>query len=700
MEPAALIEEGIRLQREGALAEAADRFAQALRLEPAHVDALHRLAQVACQQGQFAAGVDYARQALTLDPQRPRTLILLGMALERLQRPLDALASFDRAVACAPDLADAHANQGDALVALGRQAEAVTSYDRALALAPDGIENWCNRGAALHDLRRYEEALASYDRALALKRDFAQVHFNCGNALALLGRHADAVAAYDRALTLAPDYLDALAARGTVLLILKRFEDAIAGFERMLVIDPRHPRALSELINCHLMTCDWRRASEIAGALERALEEGRMTASPFILLGLPLGNAILAKCTERFVASEVPKVEPVARREQEFDHARICVAYLSADFRDHATAHLAAGLFERHDRTRFETIGISFGTDDGSEMRARLVHSFDRFHDVSSSGDREVAQLLRELGVDIAVDLKGHTEGGRPGILAYRPAPIQATYLGYPGPLELDFIDYAIADRVVLPFDQQPFYGEKIVHLPDSYQVNDSQRPIAARAPTRAAVGLPDDALVFCCFNHSWKITSAMFDVWMRLLRAVESSVLWLFRSNEVASANLRKEVRARGIDPDRLVFAPFRKPPEHLARVACADLFLDTLPCNAHTTASDALWAGVPVLTCMGDTFAGRVAASLLHAAGLPELVTASLSEYETLALRLATDRTLLMSLRRKLAQNRSGCALFDTDRFTRHIEAAYAKMWQIARSGEGPRSFAVDPIGAGGTA
>jgi protein O-GlcNAc transferase len=657
-------------------------------------DELHRLALAACQEGRLADGIAHARQALARDAGRARTHLLLGMALARSGALDEALASFDRAIGIAPDLASAHANRGDALVALGREAEAVTSYDRALALNPGEVESWCNRGAALHDLRRFEQALASYDQAIALKSDFAQVHFNRGNALALLGRHAEAVAAYDRALAFDPGYCDALQARGTVLLALKRFEEAVACFERMRALDPRHPRALSELVNCHVMTCDWQRSGALAGELERSIARGHALASPFILLGQPIGNATLAQATERFAQSEVRKREPLPRVQHVPAQDRIRVAYLSADFRDHATAHLAAGLFERHDRARFEVIGISFGADDGSPMRARLAAAFDRFHDVAVMGDRAIAELLLELGVNIAVDLKGHTEGARLGILAYRPAPIQVAYLGYPGPSGLDSIDYVIADRIVLPFEEQAFYRERIVHLPDSYQVNDRSRPIAARAPARREEGLPDEGLVFCCFNHNWKITAAMFDIWMRVLRAHEGSVLWLFRSNDAAEANLRREAGARGIDPARLVFACFRSPAEHLARIACADLFLDTLPCNAHTTASDALWAGVPVLTCKGGTFAGRVAASLLQAAGLQELATESLAEYEALAHKLADDRALLASMRQRLAQNRLSCALFDTARFTRHIEAAYTTMVRMARSGEGPRSFAVDPI------
>jgi protein O-GlcNAc transferase len=374
-------------------------------------------------------------------------------------------------------------------------------------------------------------------------------------------------------------------------------------------------------------------------------------------------------------------------------HDKLRIAYLSADFRRHPVASLIAELFELHDRARFEISGISFGPDDQSDMRARLVRSFDQFHDVQSKSDRDVAKLLNDMQVDIAVDLNGRTEDSRLGILAHRPTPVQVTYLGYPGTTGADFIDYVIADETVLPFDQQPFYTERIVHLPDCYQVNDSTRKIAALSPSRSKAGLPDEGFVFCCFNNNFKITAPVFDVWMRLLGLVEGSVLWLLQ-DDAARENLSKAAAARGIDPARVVFAGLQEPQAHLARHRLADLFLDTLPYNAHTTASDALWAGLPVLTCKGGAFAGRVAASLLHAAGLPELATGDLGEYEALALRLATDPSLLGGFRHRLAQTRASCPLFDTDRFRRHIEDAYITMWEIQQRGESPRSFSVEAL------
>jgi predicted O-linked N-acetylglucosamine transferase (SPINDLY family) len=371
---------------------------------------------------------------------------------------------------------------------------------------------------------------------------------------------------------------------------------------------------------------------------------------------------------------------------------KVRVAYLSADFHQHATAYLMAELFELHDRSRFEIIGVSYGIDDKSEMRKRLVAAFDQFHDVLRKSDEEVAKLLHDLRIDIAIDLKGYTQDFRFGILAYRPAPIQASYLGFPGTIGAEFIDYIIADKTVAPFEHQVFYTEKIVHLPDCYQVNDTKRRIAERTPTRQETGLPDNGFVFCCFNNNWKITPDIFRVWMRLLHVVEGSVLWLLGDNKSAERNLRMEAQACGIDPARLVFAS-RLPLEgHLARYRVADLFLDTLPVNAHTTASDALWAGLPVVTRLGESFAGRVAASLLNAVGLSELVTHSIEDYEALALRLAKDPSLLEGYRNQLAKNRLTHPLFDTDRFRRHIEASYLQMWEIWQRGEQPRSFAVE--------
>jgi predicted O-linked N-acetylglucosamine transferase (SPINDLY family) len=389
-------------------------------------------------------------------------------------------------------------------------------------------------------------------------------------------------------------------------------------------------------------------------------------------LGYSDDAALQRRCAENYVRQTVSAHASPARGTRH-RHDRIRLAYLSADFHQHPTAQLMAELFERHDRTRFEVTGIAFGPDDGSEMRARVRRSFDGFEDVRGKSDAEVAAMLKARETDIAVDLNGHTAGARPGIFACRPAPVQVNYLVYPGTVGADFIDYVLADATVLPADQQIFFREKIVHLPDCYQANDATRFVPP-APMRAEAGLSDDAIVFCCFNNSWKITAPIFDIWMRLLGKVGNGVLWLLDGPH--ASNLRKEAGARGIDPGRLIFAPMLPPDRHLARHRLADLFLDTLPYNAHTSCSDALWAGVPVITCYGKSFPGRVAASLLKAIGLPELVTRRLEDYEALAQELALNPSLLKATREKLARNRLTTPLYDSDRFRRNIEAAYEAM------------------------
>jgi predicted O-linked N-acetylglucosamine transferase (SPINDLY family) len=337
-----------------------------------------------------------------------------------------------------------------------------------------------------------------------------------------------------------------------------------------------------------------------------------------------------------------------------------------------------AGLFELHNRDQFELIAFSFGPTTNDGMRQRLQEAFDQFIEVGNMLDVEVAKFSRELGIDIAIDLKGFTGDSRPNIFANRAAPIQVNYLGYPGTMGASYIDYIIADSILIPPELQQYYTEKVVYLPDSYQANDRKREISNRKFTRAEVGLPDNSFVYCCFNNNYKILPEVFEIWMRLLNTVERSVLWLLEDNPTAAKNLKSEAAQRGIDPGRLIFAPRLPTPDHLARHALADLFIDTFPCNAHTTASDALWAGLPLLTVQGESFASRVASSLLSAIGLTELITYTLEEYETLAIELANNQQKLKGIRHKLAQNRDTTPLFDTPQFTKHLENAYLQMYE----------------------
>jgi predicted O-linked N-acetylglucosamine transferase (SPINDLY family) len=443
--------------------------------------------------------------------------------------------------------------------------------------------------------------------------------------------------------------------------------------------------------------CDWALCEKLSSEVRRQVTGHQSIISPFVLLGYDDDSALHLSCAQNYVADRFgaspQPIEPDAVRRNE----KIRVAYLSSDFGRHAVAYLTAELFERHDRSRFEVIGLSFSPDDGSDLRSRLTAAFDRFIDAKELDDQDVAQLINNLQIDIAVDLSGHTRDARLGILASHPAPIQVSYLGFPATTGARFIDYVIADPIVLPFDQQPYYTEHIVHLPDCFQVNDSTRKLPEQTRSRREAGLPEHGFVFCCFNNTYKIRASVFDIWMRIMRSIEGAVLWLNADHLAVEHNLRREARARGVDPARLIFAPRVDLDQHLARQRLADLFLDTLPVNAGATASAALWAGLPVLTCRGQTFFGRMGASLMTAIGLPELVTGNLEEYEALALKLARDPFLHRSIRGRLEANRSTHPLFDTDRFARHIEAAYTRMWEYCQRGESPRSFSIEPLPAG---
>ena len=604
--------------------------------------------------------------------QVPEVLVNLGNLLARQGRHGEAMAFYDQAVAARPDFFEALFNRGNLLLELKRSEEALESYDRVLAVRQDFPGVWNNRGTALRGLRRLDEALASFQRAATLMPGHFNALTNAAVILWDMKRLPEALAAADRALGVQPGFAEALYVKANVLRDLGRTDEALNAYEAALKSNPAHPHALNGAAQVARIVCDWNRTEVLTPRVIENAPSGRAVIQPFVLMGYSDDAALQRRCAENLVRMFVPQ-RPALRDVRRYGHDKIRLAYLSADFHEHPTARLMVELFERHDRSRFEVTAIAFGPDDGSPLRARLKKAFDHLEDVRGKSDAEVARMLREGEIDIAVDLNGHTAEGRPGIFAWRPAPVQVTYLVYPGTTGADFMDVILADRIALPADQQVNMREKIVHLPDSYQANDATR-IVPPPPARAEAGLPDRGFVFCCFNNSWKITAPMFDIWMRLLSQVDGSVLWLLDGPH--ADNLRKEATARGVDPARLIFAPKLPAEQHLARHQLADLFLDTLPYNAHTTCSDALWAGLPVVTCYGKAFPGRVAASLLKAIDLPELVTATPQLYEALALELAQNPALLKATKEKLARNRTTTPLFDSERFRKNIEAAYEAM------------------------
>ncbi len=674
-------------------AEALAIFDHVVALKPDQPEAFCNRGAILADLGRYEEALDNYGYALTLQPNYAQALLNRGNALLAMERHEAALADYENTLAIQPDHPDALNNRGTALLALARAEEALTAYDQVLALRPNSAQVLANRGKALIALARRQDALESYDRALAIDNASAELWLARGWLLFELTAFEGAVESYDRALSIESQYEDALAARGAVLGLLGRHDEAARDFGDLVELRPDAPYAFGDWLFARLQGCDWRDLAESVDRVERGVAAGQPVIRPFKLLGLSASAVLQRQCAELYCHRFYPAPDRPVWRGERYRHDRIRIAYLSADFHGHATAHLLTELIERHDRNRFEVTAISFGRSFEDCYRARLIRAFDRFLDLRDRTDRDIAQMMRDLEIDIAVDLKGHTLDGRPGVLALRPAPVQVNYLGYPGTIGADYVDYLIADRIIVPEEHEAFYCESIVRLPDSYQPNDSRRPIADDIAGRPAFGLPEQGFVFCCFNSPYKLTPQIFAVWMQLLRQIEGSVLWLLDGGPVVRENLRHAAEAAGLARDRLVFAPRAEQAEHLARHRHADLFLDCLPYGGHTTVSDALWAGLPVITSLGSSFAGRVAASLLTAAGLPELVAEDLTAYASLALTVARDNARLASLKQRLASVRATCALFDAPRYCNHIEAAYETMWRRYQQGEMPAGFTVQP-------
>lgn len=700
-----LREKAIALHRSGRLTEAMRLYQEVLAAEPRDFPARHLLGVVHAQQGRNEDALREIDAALALLPDdaeahlnRANVLKVMGRSDEALAgyaralearpgwpqaennrgtvlrdigRHQEALAAYDRALAASPDYAEALNNRGIVLQDLKRPAEALEAYDQALRRVPNFAAAFNNRGSVLLEMRRYSDALSCFDRALQLRPGDIEVINNRGNALQGLARYDEALAAYDQALALNPDHVSALNNRGSALQQLKRYDEALASFEQA-----GSPEAFGGAAMAALNLCDWDRMDRIAAEMERRVHAGDIVP-PWVLLGYSGDENLQRHCAANVIARRFPQLPPPLAATP-YRHDKIRLAYISSDVGHHPVATHIVQLIESHDRGRFDVTGVGTNADDGSSQRQRLVKAFDRFIDAYGQEPSAIARQLHALEVDILVDLNGHTKDDNFDILSQRPAPVQASWLGYAGTTAAPFVDFLIADAIVAP--DAAAFSEKLALL-SCYFPNDTSR-IISKAPTRAEAGLPEDGFVFCCFNANWKITRPVFAIWMRLLAEVPGSVLWLKQPGEKAKANLLTAAAAAGIDPARLVFAGPAALAQHLARHQLADLFLDTLPYNAHATGCDALWAGLPLLTQRGTAFAGRVCASLLTALGLPGLIAESATGYEATALALARDPGRLKELRALLAGKRTTSVLFDTPRLTRDIETLYEKMSSPARA------------------
>jgi protein O-GlcNAc transferase len=720
------------LQNQGATLLLLKRFAEALvifdrllSMVPNYAPAFNNRGEALKELGHDEEAVASYRQATTLDPQDMEAWSNLGNGLFKLKRHDEAFGAYDKALALKPDLAEAWLGRANVFFDLKNYDKASGAYDKALSLKPDLAEAWLGRGNVFNKIKRHDEAFGAYDKALAqepglagawlgrgnvffglgrydeafaacdktlaLKPDLADAWLGRGNVFYELKRNDEAFGAYDKALALKSDFAEAWLGRGNVFFRLKRYDEAFDAYDKASSLEPSLIGLEGLRLHTKMHLCDWESFDAERVHLDSSVRNGNANATPFPFLATSSSPDDQLQCAKLWIADRFPAPEKPIWQGERFNHDRIRVAYVSADFRHQPMSYLLAGLFECHDRSRFETAAISLGPDDNSEIRKRLETALERFIDVAAYSDDQIAGLISELEVDILIDLMGFTAMARTGIFAKRPAPIQVSYLGYPGTMGADYINYILADRIVVPKVQFNSYSEKVISLPDSYyptsyQINEAKRSVADRTFTRAELGLPATGFVFCCFNNAYKILPHVFDCWMRTLKQVDGSVLWLLIDNATAINNLRKEAEARDVNSKRLIFAHSLPQPDHFARLRLADLFLDTLPYNAHTTASDALWMGLPVLTLLGETFAGRVAASLLTAIHLPELITTTPEAYERMAIDLATQPGKLAAIKRKLGENRATSPLFDTKHFTKYIEAAYTAIYQRYQAGLAP--------------
>ena len=671
---------------------AVTNYDRAIAINPRLAEAYYNRGNVLLELQQYEAAKKSYDMAISIRPESHEAYFNRANAHKALGEIDAALTDFNNAIYIHPGLPEAYFNRGNIFKSLGRLDEAVDSYDNAIRIKPDFADAHLNLGNVLQDMTRLNAALTCYDRAIAIRPDWAEAYNNRGVVLQGLQQSDAAIASYDRAINLKPDYTDAYYNRGNVLQGLKQLDAAVASFEQASSLKPDHDYLLGARLHAKMGLCDWSTYLEDSEALRNGIAERRKLSECFPVLSIDGSPKLQRTAAEEWIANECPESDELDPIEKRTEKDKIRVGYYSADFRNHAVSHLLAGVLEHHNKDRFEVIAFSYVAASGDEVRQRIAAACDEFHEVQDKSDKEVALLSRQLGIDIAIDLGGLTKHSRTGIFALRAAPIQVNYLGYPGTVGAGYIDYLIADSTIIPEGKRANYAEQTVNLP-SYQPNDNKREIADRRFSRAELGLPEESVVFCSFNEAYKINPGVFDSWMRILKNVPGSVLWLRETNATASDNLRKEAAARGVDAGRLVFA--RQIPsmaEHLARHRAADLFLDTLPYNAHTSASDALWAGLPVLTRIGESFAGRVAASLLRAVGLPELITETQEQYEALAIELVLDPDRLRALREKLEQNRLSTQLFDTAGYTRNLEAAFDSMYQRYLSDLLPAHIQID--------
>lgn len=676
---------GVVYRRIERLDESLAAYEKALEHNPDSADTLFNQGVVLQSMERFEEAEKAFRQAIQIDAAHPSARFHLGNLLMQMESFEEAVVCYQETIHANIKVADSYCNMGSALKQLNRHDEARVCYEKAAALNPESLDTLYNLGNLLCQQGRLNEAAVAYDRCLRLDPKHLPSLGNYGNVLTKLQRYDDAEKIFDRALVEDPKSHSVTLNRGNVYYIQKSYPAALAAYERALEIDPEYKFQRGQLIYTKLHAGDWAGFDNLATDLIRDVMAGKPVSTPFAILSLVDDPQVQQRAIETFAKTEFPTQNALPLAITHPEHSRIRIGYFSTDYYHHPVTHLMLGLFNAHDRSRFEVIAFSLGNPIKDKWHQRVKESVDQFIEVQDLSDKEVAELARSMEIDIAVDLNGFTEHCRAGIFAHRAAPVQVSYIGYLGTMGAPYIDYLVTDTTIVPPEARPFYNEKMIYLP-SYQINDPEQRPSERPMSRAEFGLPDDAFVFCAFNNNYKITPSVFECWMRILNRAPNAVLWLFVSNEQAQENLRQFAAEHGVAPERLIFAKKIVLEDHLARQRLGDLFLDTLPYNAGATASNALRVGLPVLTRTGKSFAGRMGSSLLKAVGLPELITATPQEYEDKAVQLASDPVLIQSIRQKLAANLPNSALFDNKAFARNIETAFQTVHNRACQGLPP--------------
>jgi predicted O-linked N-acetylglucosamine transferase (SPINDLY family) len=681
---------GLAFANIGNHAKAIDFFSKACELNPHSLEAFTNLGNSYKNLGQLEEALRSHQKAIDISQKHPQCWLNLGVTLHELKSYEKALHAFDQATQLDPGYGEAWSNKGVTLSALERYEDALTCQDKALTLNPQDADAWSNKSAIYLAVMSYEDALLACQKVIELRPDFSPAFYNLGICLEGLRQDTKAITAYEQAVKIKPDYQDAWINLGRVFSNMKQYEDALNAYEKVLELKPDTSFIFGALLHTKMLMCNWQNFEANLSDLKTKVNLGNQVTAPFEFITLCDDEALQLRVSQAWAKSN-NSYQSISSIPTQRTQTKIRIGYFSADFHNHATSYLMAEFFELHNNSAFEIYAFSYGPNLNDAMRNRLLKTFDHFIDVSNLTDQAIAKQSQAMMIDIGIDLKGYTKDSRPRIFSYRVAPIQVSYLGYPGTMGSETIDYILADHILIPEKSQPYFSEKIIYLPNSYQTNDSKRKVSQSQFNRVDMQLPENAFIFCCFNNSYKITPQLFNVWMRILKVAPNSVLWLLNDNQWATDNLSKEAVARGVDPKRLIFANRMQSADHLRRQELADLFLDTTPCSAHTTATDALWSGLPLLTIEGNCFSGRVGASLLNGLNLPELITHTLEEYETLAIKLAENTALLKNIRHKLITNRVTSPLFDTQLLTKQIEAAYSRIYERHQTGLPPATIEI---------